>query len=89
MSDEPLPRDNDAHDEAEEAGPLVLKAPEAAKLLKVSERTLWTWTNSGVVPHLKERHVILYPIDALRDWLRRRADASLRPGCRARKQPAT
>ena len=67
----------------------MLKVSEAAAMLKVSERTLWSWARSGLIPHVRVGRVVLYPVDALKDWLRERAEASLRPGRRPRKQPST
>jgi excisionase family DNA binding protein len=48
---------------------LALRAPEAAAALGVSRRTLWTWTNEGTVPHIRQSKTILYPVDALKRWL--------------------
>ena len=52
---------------------LSMRAREAAKAIGISERTLWTWTEDGYVPHIRRGKVVLYPVDALRDWLRRQA----------------
>jgi hypothetical protein len=52
---------------------LALRRPKAAIALQVSERTLWTWTQAGIVPHVHIGNVILYPTDLLRDWLREQA----------------
>jgi len=48
---------------------LALRPREAARALGVSERTLWTWTSEGTVPHVRHGKIILYPVDALRHWL--------------------
>ena len=48
---------------------LALRARDAAKAIGVSERTLWAWTAAGEVPHVRRGGVILYPVDALREWL--------------------
>ncbi len=52
---------------------LALRPREAAKALGVSERTLWGWTHAGTVPHVRVGRTILYPVDALRDWLRQQS----------------
>lgn len=52
-----------------EARPLAVRAKEAAKLLGISERLLWSKTNAGEIPHLRVGRAILYPLDLLRDWL--------------------
>jgi excisionase family DNA binding protein len=49
---------------------LAMRPREAAKAIGVSERTLWQWTDDGYVPHIRRGKVVLYPVDALRDWLR-------------------
>ncbi len=48
---------------------LAMRAREAAKALGVSERTLWDWTDKGQVPHIRRGRVVLYSVDALRQWL--------------------
>ncbi len=52
---------------------LAMRPREAAKAIGISERTLWQWTEDGYVPHVRHGKVVLYPVDALRDWLRRQA----------------
>ncbi|MBN1489762.1 MAG: helix-turn-helix domain-containing protein [Phycisphaerae bacterium] len=48
---------------------LALSPREAAKALSISERTLWTMTKSGRVPHTRIGARVVYPVDALRRWL--------------------
>ena len=57
------------------ADTLALRPRKAAKALGISERSLWEWTHRGDVPHVRVGRTILYPVDALREWLRRRAEA--------------
>lgn len=52
-----------------EARPLAVRPREAAKLLGISERLLWSKTNAGEIPHMRIGKAILYPVDLLRDWL--------------------
>lgn len=52
---------------------LALRPREAAKALGISERLLWSKTNSGEIPHLRIGKAILYPVDVLRDWLKAQA----------------
>jgi len=52
---------------------IALRPREAAQALGVSERTLWTWTQAGDVPHVRRGATVLYPVEALRDWLERKA----------------
>lgn len=48
----------------EKAAPLgapdILKSSEAAKYLRVSERTLWSWTRAGKVPCLMQGRILRY-----------------------------
>ena len=55
---------------------LALRPREAAKALGISERTLWAWTHDGDLPHVRIGRMTLYPVDALRDWLRRRVEVA-------------
>lgn len=55
---------------------LALRPREAAKSLGVSERSLWEWTHRGDVPYVRIGRTILYPVDALREWLNRRAETT-------------
>jgi len=48
---------------------LALRPREASLALGISERTLWTLTAAGKVPHVRLGKAILYPIDELRRWL--------------------
>jgi len=59
------------------SSPLALRPREAARVLGVSTRTLWTWTKTGHVPHVRvgggKRKTTLYPVAELRAWLARNA----------------
>ncbi len=48
---------------------LALRPREAAKALGVSERTLWSMTKAGKIPHARMDRIVMYPVDALRKWL--------------------
>jgi excisionase family DNA binding protein len=49
---------------------LLLTAREAAAVLAVSERTLWTMTHPrGPVPVVRLRRAVRYPAAALRTWI--------------------
>lgn len=56
---------------------LALRPREAAAALGVSERTLWTWTHRGDVPHIRRGRTILYPMDSLRRWLDEQAKVKM------------
>lgn len=51
------------------AEPLAVNQREAAALLGISERLLWSWTNARKVPHVRLGARVLYPVDLLRKWL--------------------
>ena len=50
-----------------------LSAAEAAKLLGISERMLWTMTKAGEVPHIRLGRRTLYPRPLLEEWVLKRA----------------
>ena len=56
---------------------LAMRPREASKSLGISERTLWEWTDRGVVPHIRLGKAILYPVDALREWLQKGANTTV------------
>jgi len=49
--------------------PLALRPREAARAIGISERTLFSWTKSGSVPHVKIGRAVLYPVESLKRWL--------------------
>jgi excisionase family DNA binding protein len=51
-------------------GPLAVAISDAAKLIGVSPRTLRTLTTEKKVPHVRLGARVLFPVDALREWLR-------------------
>lgn len=53
----------------EKLEPLVVNATEAARLLGLSERTLYKLTKAGKVPHKRLGGRVLYPLDALRRFV--------------------
>lgn len=58
----------------EESPPLALRARAAARMLSISERTLWGLTAPrGPIPCVRvghgKRQAVLYPLAALRAWL--------------------
>ncbi len=52
---------------------LALRPREAAKVLSISERTLWRLTKEGRIPHVKlgegRTHAVLYPVSELEKFL--------------------
>jgi len=58
---------------------LALSPKEAAKALGIGERLLWSKTNAGEIPHVRIGSRVVYPVDALREWMREQAKAKRRP----------
>jgi excisionase family DNA binding protein len=56
---------------------LAMRAREAALALSISERLLWEWTNRKQVPHVRIGKAILYPVDALQEWLKEEAQKNI------------
>ena len=48
---------------------LALRPKDAARALGIGERLLWSWTNQKLIPHVRLGKAVLYPVDALREWL--------------------
>ena len=63
--------------------PLALRPRDAAQVLGISPRTLWGWTQAGIIPSVRigtgTRKTVLYPVADLQAWLTRQAEAS--KGC--------
>lgn len=58
--------------------PLAVGRREAAAMLGISERLLWTWTNAKTIPHVRIGTRVLYPVAQLRSWLEERAKTNTR-----------
>ena len=48
---------------------LSVRPHEAAKILSISERTLFTWTKKEGLPSIKVGRIILYSIPEIARWL--------------------
>ena len=55
----------------------LLKTPEAAALLAISPRKLWSLTVSGEVPHIRIGRSVRYPLDDLRSWVNQRKEGGV------------
>lgn len=51
---------------APEVTPLLVNAKEAAKMLSIGTRTLWTLTKDGTIPHVRLGYNVRYSPDVLR-----------------------
>lgn len=66
-----------AETETDESVPvLALRPKPAAAALSISERLLWTKTQSGEIPHCRVGKCLLYPVDELRRWLSQQSRAA-------------
>ncbi len=52
---------------------LALRPKDAARALGIGQRLLWSLTNQGVIPCVKFGRCTVYPVDMLREHLRREA----------------
>jgi excisionase family DNA binding protein len=57
-------------------GRLAVSRGEAAAMLGISARLLWTWTNAGQIPHVRIGARVLYPVEQLREWLGKQASTT-------------
>jgi len=51
--------------------PLLIDAREAARLLRLSERTLHSHTKNGLIPAVRLGRLVRYSPDQLRAWIAR------------------
>lgn len=61
---------------AREADCLALRPRDAARVLSVSERTLWGLTKAGKVPFVRLGKAVRYPVHLLRKWLEEQAQTA-------------
>lgn len=62
-----------------ETAPILLSAREAARLLNVSERTLFSWRATEGLPHVRiGSRCVRYPAEGLRRWAESRTEAGAR-----------
>ena len=54
----------------------LLKAPETAALLGISQRTLWSLTASGEIPHVRIRRSVRYAVADLEAWIEARKESN-------------
>ncbi|MBC7353996.1 MAG: helix-turn-helix domain-containing protein [Thermogutta sp.] len=48
---------------------LLLTLPEVARLLRVSQRTAWTWAKAGKLPSLRIGRCLRFPRHAVEKWI--------------------
>jgi len=55
---------------------LALRPREAAQLLGISARLLWSMTNQNLIPHFRIGRRVAYSPDALRAWIAEQTKAT-------------
>lgn len=55
-----------------EQQPLLVSCREAAQMLGISQRTLWTLTDRGELPRVKFGQTVRYSVDDLREFIERK-----------------
>jgi len=58
-----------AKNNAEAIEPILLKRPDAAKMLNVSKKTVFNLTKSGMIPCVRIGRAVRYPVQALHDYI--------------------
>ena len=56
-------------EQSEQDSKLLIKLPEAAQLLSMCERTLWSLAVSGEVPSFKKGRSRFFSVAALKEWI--------------------
>ena len=54
--------------------PPLVSPRQAARLLSVSERTLYAFTRNGTIPVVRLGRSVRYSLDDLREWIRSRSE---------------
>jgi len=62
------------HQKPKDIDPLLLSPRQASRALAISERTLWTLTKAGTVPHIRIGKLVRYSVDALREYIKQAAE---------------
>ena len=52
--------------------PGLLTAKDVARMLAVSEKTVYSWVNKGAIPYCKLGSCVRFSSAALKDWVRHR-----------------
>ena len=51
------------------SGLLLLTSKQAAEVLSISPRKLWSLTTCGAIPHIRVGRCVRYPVDDLQRWI--------------------
>lgn len=58
-----------AHQKPKDIDPLLLSPRQASRALAISERTLFTLTKAGTVPHMRIGKLVRYSVAGLRKYI--------------------
>ena len=64
-----------ADQDVNSTGPLAVDIRELSRLTGLSERTLWTHTRSGKIPHARIGSRVIYPLEQIKTFLRSQTEA--------------
>jgi excisionase family DNA binding protein len=57
------------HQKPKDIDPLLLSPRQASRSLAISERTLFTLTKAGAVPHIRIGKLVRYSVDGLKKYI--------------------
>ncbi len=66
-----------AHQKAKDIDPLLLSPRQASRALAISERTLFTLTKAGKVPHIRIGKLVRYSVDSLKKYIEQAGEEDL------------
>jgi excisionase family DNA binding protein len=58
----------------------LLTVPELATYLSVSQKTIYGWTESGYIPHIKVGRLVRFDLAKVQIWLSERSPVLVHPG---------
>jgi len=69
-----------AHQKPKDIDPLLLSPRQASRALAISERTLWSLTKTGTVPHIRIGKLVRYSVDNLKKYIEQAAEKKCASG---------
>lgn len=66
-----------AHQKPKDIDPLLLSPRQASRALAISERTLFTLTKAGKVPHIRIGKLVRYSVDSLKKYIEQAGEEDL------------
>jgi predicted DNA-binding transcriptional regulator AlpA len=56
---------------------LAMRRREAAAAIGISVGELDTWTKRGIIPCVRIGRIVLYPVSAIQDWLKKQTQQTI------------